>query len=428
MSACQKAARPLTQCLRQSQASGQSVRTIRMFTSSSRLNEEAAVETVSFKPTLVLNPETVTSRKEEKKLMKTGVFPIGSRRRRAAIKTSDNIPFEQLPYQCFQEARKILQADREEKLELIAKERLRISNLMATDPATINGGERMKKTRLSSMNRHLEYLKIQADINDPLIKKRFEDGQGDMNKPIYRYLADRKWREYQRKIIVQRIEQLAIVPDVLPFFEPTAEVRLAFRTRNVQPGEFIDSRVSEVPARLKVQVFDKGERLVTIVVIDSDVPVVDKDAFTTRCHYLAANIPLSPTETSLPLSRATQEQLVHPWLPPFAQKGSPYHRYSVFVLQQKPGKTLDTAYAKEHIQPDGFSMRSFVDKFNLTPIGIGIFRSIWDEGTAGVMQRHGIEGADIEFKRKKVVALKPKQKARGWEARHASDKYKSLRR
>jgi large subunit ribosomal protein L35 len=149
-----------------------------MFTSSSRLNEEAAVETASFKPTTILNPETVTSRKEEKKLMKTGVFPIGSRRRRAAIKTSDNIPFEQLPYQCFQEARKILQADREEKLELIAKERLRISNLMATDPATINGGKRMKNIRLISMNRHLEYLKIQADINDPLIKKRFEDGQG----------------------------------------------------------------------------------------------------------------------------------------------------------------------------------------------------------------------------------------------------------
>jgi large subunit ribosomal protein L35 len=48
-----------------------------MFTSSSRLDEEAAVETASFKPTTILNPETVTSRKEEKKLMKTGVFPIG---------------------------------------------------------------------------------------------------------------------------------------------------------------------------------------------------------------------------------------------------------------------------------------------------------------------------------------------------------------
>jgi large subunit ribosomal protein L35 len=271
-------------------------------------------------------------------------------------------------------------------------------------------------------------LKIQADINDPLIKKRFEDGQGDMTKPIYRYLADRKWREYQRKIIVQRIEQLGIVPDVLPFFEPTAEVRLAFRQKNVQPGEFVDSRISEVPPRLKVQVFDKGERLVTIVVIDSDVPLIEKDDFGSRCHYLAANIPLSPAETSLPLSKATEAQLIHPWLPAFAQKGSPYHRYSVFVLQQEPGKILDTASLKEQIKRDGFSLRRFVDKCKVTPIGMNIFRSIWDEGTAGVMERAGIEGADIEFKRKKVVALKPKQKARGWEARHASDKYKSLRR
>jgi len=53
---------------------------------------------------------------------------------------------------------------------------------------------------------------------------------------------------------------------------------------------------------------------------------------------------------------------------------------------------------------------------------------LWDEGTAGVMERAGIEGADIEFKRKKVIPLKPKQKARGWEARHASAKYLSLRR
>ena len=183
-----------------------------------------------------------------------------------------------------------------------------------------------------------------------------------MAKPIYRYLADRKWRSYQRKIIVQRIEQLGVVPDVLPFFEPSAEVRLAFRQKNVQPGEFVDSRISEVPPRLKVQVFDKGERLVTVVVMDSDVPLIDKDDFGSRCHYLAANIPLSPTETSLPLSKATETQLIHPWVPAFAQKGSPYHRYSVFVLQQKPGETLDVASLKEQIRRDAFSLRRFVDK------------------------------------------------------------------
>jgi len=360
--------------------------------------------------------------------MRHGIMPVGSRRRRAALKTSANIPFEQLPYQTFQEARKVLQADRAEKLELIAKERVRIANLIAQDPA-ISGGERNKQNRLDSMRRHLEWLKIQADINDPMIKKRFEDGQGDMNKPIYRLLADRKWREYKRPLVVQRINQLAVVPDVLPHFEPTAEVQLAFRRRKVQPGEYVDSRVSEFPARLKVQVFDKGERLVSVVVVDSDVPNVENDHFNTRCHYLAANIPISPTQDSLPLSKAdSTSQLVLPWLPPFAQKGSPYHRYSVWVLEQKPGQTLDPVALKEKAQRDRFSLRSFVDRYGVKPIGIGLFRSQWDEGTKGVMQRANIEGWDIEFKRKRIPALKPKQKARGWEARHASDKYKPLRR
>jgi large subunit ribosomal protein L35 len=110
--------------------------------------------------------------------MKSGVFPIGSRRRRAALQNSDNIPFELLPYQSFQEARKILQKDREEKLVAIGRERLRIDNLAAKDPSTIKGGEALKQVRLAAMKKNLEKLKILADINDPLIKKRFEDGLG----------------------------------------------------------------------------------------------------------------------------------------------------------------------------------------------------------------------------------------------------------
>ena len=48
---------------------------------------------------------------------------------------------------CFQEARKVLAADREEKLKLIATERLRISNLVATDASNIRGGEATKQKR-----------------------------------------------------------------------------------------------------------------------------------------------------------------------------------------------------------------------------------------------------------------------------------------
>lgn len=186
MTVCQKATKPLARCLKSAQPLHQSAKAIRSFTSSSRSNDveatpaaPAPTETVLSAP--IYDANTVTSNRGEKALMKMGIMPIGSRRRRAAIGSSDNIPFEQLPYQCFQEARKVLQKDREEKLELIAKERLRISNLVAMNPDNIKGGAVQKERKLDSMRRYLEYLKIQADMNDPMIKKRFEDGDGTLS-------------------------------------------------------------------------------------------------------------------------------------------------------------------------------------------------------------------------------------------------------
>ena len=137
-------------------------------------------EDLNLQPTstpLELDPALVSTRKEERLLIKSGLNPIGSRRRRAALQNTQNIPFEQLPYQCFQEARKILQADREEKLKQIEVERRNIAKAEKMDPAKC-GGTAGKKGKLNAMHLHLEKLKILADINDPVIKKRFEDGEG----------------------------------------------------------------------------------------------------------------------------------------------------------------------------------------------------------------------------------------------------------
>ena len=114
---------------------------------------------------------------KSKEPMRTSNLQPGSRRSRAALQSCLNAPFEKLPYQCFQEARKILRADREEKVQQILKERQRIARLLAQDNS-MNGGDEQKSRRLNSMRKHLETLKIYADINDPLVKKRFEDGQG----------------------------------------------------------------------------------------------------------------------------------------------------------------------------------------------------------------------------------------------------------
>ncbi len=108
---------------------------------------------------------------------------LGSRRRRAALATTGNVPFEQMPYQCFQEARKILAQDREEKVAKIVAEMARMKRLEAADASTFRGGEAYKQRRLKSLEEYVESLKIMADINDPMVKRRFEDGQGGFPIP-----------------------------------------------------------------------------------------------------------------------------------------------------------------------------------------------------------------------------------------------------
>ncbi|KAI0598204.1 ribosomal protein YmL35 [Biscogniauxia sp. FL1348] len=451
MSGCQRVARPLAQSLRQERLLLQSSKHFtRTFSrSASRQDESGTTTTTSASPPSPPSPpppssseapqkprmqerlmdrQTTTAPWAERKLSRMGTPPVGSRRRRAALRSSENVPFERLPYQCFQEARRFLKEDREEKLRALAKEIAKIKRLEATPADQVPGGERKKNLRLASLRKYLEELKILVDINDPLVKRKFEDGFGDMNKPIYRYLAEKKWRGMPYRIITQRIEQLNIVPDVLPKFDPVVDVQLYFRRIKVDPGEILDSRITEVPPRLKVQVFNPGERLVSVAVMDSDVPNAEDDCFERRCHYLAANVPIAPDQPSLPLGKVNKEtQLAVPWLPAFSQKGAPYHRLSVFVLEQKPGVTLDIAKLRElYSGRDGFSLKSYRDKFDLTPVGFNIFRTIWDEGTAGVMERAGVPGADIEFKFKRVYSLKGEKKARGWEAKRSKPKYKSL--
>lgn len=257
-----------------------------------------------------------------------------------------------------------------------------------------------------------------------------------MNKPIYRYLANRKWQAMDYKIIVQRIKQFYIVPDILPSFDPVMDVKMSFRGQPVGPGMTLSSRVTEIAPTLKMQVFDKGPRLFTIAVFDADVPDVENDRFTRRLHYLATNIPWDQNQRQLPLRLIGTDKnpvggdLPVPWLPPFAQRGSPYHRLAIFILEQSSTDTpLDVAKLRETYDGPGrelFSLKSLRDKFGVNPVGFTMFRTEWDESTADVMARHGIPGADIEFKREHFTSLKTPRKARGWEAKRQKPKYRSL--
>lgn len=137
----------------------------------------AAAATTQAPPVSSLGQDNVFTPRAERKLLRTrGLTPVGSRRRRAAILSGSRIPFEQLPYQCFQEARKVLIQHREEKVQDIEVERQKIARLKAQSVEPQN--EQRHQHRINSMQRYLDELKIYADINDPMVKRRFEDGKG----------------------------------------------------------------------------------------------------------------------------------------------------------------------------------------------------------------------------------------------------------
>ena len=231
-----------------------------------------------------------------------------------------------------------------------------------------------------------------------------------MNRPIYRYLADKKWRSYKRPLLMQRLTQMYVVPDILPHLDPIADISLCFGRRHFQPGDFVNSLISERLPKLTVQVFDKGRRLVTIAVMDPDVPNLDTDNFDHRCHYLASNIELDPTSPHLYLSRLSEDHVILPWMPPHAQKGSPYHRLVIFVLQQEEGKTIDVAAAKEKVGRMGFNLRTFNERHRVKPVTATMFRAEWDDNTKSIMARAGLPGADIELKKKRGEKLPYKKK------------------
>ncbi|KAF2860013.1 putative mitochondrial large ribosomal subunit YmL35 [Piedraia hortae CBS 480.64] len=360
-----------------------------------------------------IDPERVYNPRKERRLVRRGVSPVGSRRRRAAISTTSNVPFHLLPYQCFQEARAVLQEDRQEKLATIERFREKIEKLRNKQvPAQ---EEDVKQKRLADMRRKLEETKILADINDPLVKKKFEDGMGDMSKPIYRHLADKKWRSYKRLLLVQRITQMHVVPDILPAIDPIVSTSLGWPAQKkwTKHGDFVDSLVSERPPAMKIQPYDQGKRLYTIAVVNPDVPNVKADGYTHRCHFLASNIEVSPTDTEVDFNKLAESQVILPWMPAYSQKGLKYQRMAIFILEQTK-YPLDVAAAKQmsrYSTRDGFTLRSLLDKFDLKPVGVDLFRTRWDENTADVMKRANITGWDVEFKQKITQPLPYQRKS-----------------
>ncbi|EJT99022.1 PEBP-like protein [Dacryopinax primogenitus] len=277
-------------------------------------------------------------------------------------------------------------------------------------------------------------LEVEAWINDPEVRWMHNMGLWDMSKPVYRHLREQQWRkEGVLDLLMERLWQMHIIPDVLPWVDPTLDMRLQFPTErteevvkikgkddvvcqegDIEPGTFVlPSQTSKEP-QLYVTAFHPEERFYTLVMVDPDVPSPETQSYSTLLHWLVPNIPLSCLSPSSPI--ALPPALL-PYIPPHPQQGSGYHRYTTFLLPQRALLTeLKTPLRRN------FNLRDFVRQYSLSgspvpgapkPIlpghgkkrngvgevtslhtgaevgggGVHMFREVWDESVTALHER-----------------------------------------
>ncbi|KAG8763898.1 hypothetical protein FRC11_009420 [Ceratobasidium sp. 423] len=277
------------------------------------------------------------------------------------------LPLGKLPV--YDLAIELLEKDSVEKKALLAKE---------TDPA--------KKSK----------LEIMSNINLPEVRWNFAQGKYDLTQPVYRYLLEQNWRQKGAlDLLMERVHQMNVIPDILPSFHPTVDLRISFSEgEDVVPGVFLPVKSTLQAPSITAQAYHPEERLYTLLIADPDVPDPSMNSFSTYLHAFQPNIPLSVTKTQITLSTAPEiSETSLPFIPPHPQNGTPYHRYTTLLLPQTSELSVDMS----KLPREKFDVRGAYEQYGFTSGGgIHMFRESWDE-TVGLVYKKFLGQPEPKF-------------------------------
>jgi len=261
----------------------------------------------------------------------------------------------------YDEAVAYIQKDSEEKLKQLKELEARKSSSEADE----------------GLDQEILGLQIASEINLPQTRWQFKNGQGDMSKPVFRYLAEQSWRREGRLgILMQRVLQMNVVPDLLGEIDPDADLRVLLNDADVEVGSFLEpSKTVEAP-QMRVQVYHPEERLYTLLMVDPDAPNPEQQTYQTECHWALTNIPISAKTSTI--SAASGNEILS-YVPPHPQKGTPYHRYTFLLLEQT--SRLSQASLET---PGKFDTRAFVSEHGMRPVAVHFFRQVWDKSVSAI--------------------------------------------
>jgi large subunit ribosomal protein L35 len=231
---------------------------------------------------------------------------------------------------------------------------------------------------------------VEAYVNDPATRRAFAatGGSGQMDKPVMRHLAHRRWRkEGELDLVMQRVNQLGVVPDLIPDHVPIASIRVAGAQGAIVPGAVVPATELAGAPQLTVQLFEHPETpsdatpvpeaLYTLLVVDPDSPNHETHSYTERLHYAKSDIPLSVVSGQLDLLTAPgTEHLAYEPIAP--AQGSGKHRLVFLVVRQRAPVAAPTSR-------DDFSVRAFLTDSGVTAedvVAASVVRSEWTPETA----------------------------------------------
>ncbi|KAJ3557658.1 hypothetical protein NP233_g11684 [Leucocoprinus birnbaumii] len=297
------------------------------------------------------------------------------------------------------------------RVEIQATEEQR-TTVAAKEVEDTQGTLKTLDEELEQMRKKLRILEVQGEINLPDVRWRVANAMPDMSKPVDRHLLEQKWRkDGDLDLLMERIHQMRVVPDLLSAMHPSIDVRITANTLGivpdkayqiVEPGSFLLPRQTFEPPKIYANVFHQDTRLYTLVLLDADVPDEANATYTTYLHWMAPNIPLSSNHTTRILNLNNHTK----YIPPHPQEGTKYHRYVLLLLQQPPiGATKYSlniearANANEPtsvhldipIVPDrkrkGFDLRSFMREWGFDMRqggGAHMWREVWDKHVSAI--------------------------------------------
>ncbi|KXN84820.1 54S ribosomal protein L35, mitochondrial [Leucoagaricus sp. SymC.cos] len=290
------------------------------------------------------------------------------------------------------------------KIQVTEKQRAEAATKQTEDASdTVNKLD----DELEAMRKKLRILEVQGEVNLPDVRWRVANAMPNMTKTVDRHLLEQRWRkEGDLDLLMERLYQMRVVPDLLSEMHPSIDVRLAANTlgmvpdkafQTVEPGSFLLPRQTFEPPKVYANVFHTDVRLYTLVLIDADVPDEANATYATYLHWMQPNIPLSASHTSRILNLNSHTK----YIPPHPQQGSKYHRYVLFLLQQPPrgaskyslnleARTEADKPTSIHLdipvitdkQRKGFHLRSFMREWGFDMReggGAHMWREVWDE-------------------------------------------------